>query len=216
MIWDKVTCVRIVMWFVSARCVHQPFYLSMDGNGHMESTIGIQARGPQWKSWYDEGCLMRRAQMTLVKSDPMTTKWYRSPSGYCLAEQPEGYNRIESISETGGTWETLEGSWKTWRVLRKPQLKGPKTQGQEIWIVHGSFVKQKMQERFGNIGWADLFFSAAAKHSLLLLICIFPSSQREHFSAAKNKFQRLKLSTPWIFFLGQRKTYNFSALLWDR
>ena len=49
---------------------------------------------------------------------------------------------------------------------------------------HGSFAKQKMQERFGNI--------AAAKHSLLLLICIFPSSQREHFSSAEKQIPKAK------------------------
>ena len=30
----------------------------MDGNGHMESTIGIEAPRLQWRSRYDEGCRM--------------------------------------------------------------------------------------------------------------------------------------------------------------
>ena len=71
-----------------------------------------------------------------------------------------GCNWIElKAVKNGGTWETLEGSWKTWRALRK--LVGTKNWGaanMEGLAYHGSFAKQKMQERLGNIAWADLFF----------------------------------------------------------
>ena len=66
---------------------------------------------------------------------------------------------------------------------------------------HGSFAKQKMQERFGNI--------AAAKHSLLLLICIFPSSQREHFSSAEKQIPKAQAFCALDIFSRLRKNVQF-------
>ena len=66
--------------------------------------------------------------------------------------------------------------------------------------------------QIANLSNPKTYFSSVAKHSLLLLICIFPSSQRKHFSSAeKNKFQKFSLSL-WLgyFFPARDKEGKFS------
>ena len=131
LIWFGTTWhVHIVMWFVWARCVHRPTLdLSFDGNGHMESTIGIQAPRLQWRSRYDEGCRMTRplrwSRSNRILWRPndigqiISVKWYRSFKWYLS----NNIGQMISVKccRSNNISQIISLNWYCWnRILWRP------------------------------------------------------------------------------------------------
>ena len=111
---------------------------------------------------------------------------------------------LKSFQKLEGAWKTLEGSGKTSRAAFSR------------WTNRLVGVWKKRECRLGNlICWETYsicklqclinvlnpktYLSSLAKHSLLLLICTFPSPVKENISRRpKNKLQKFNPSATWI------------------